>query len=172
MRRILRKIAEDDLGNLGDTSTLADPAVVDDLVKNRAARRGDDQIVSGGRVMMAPDLDAALRAHADIADAAVVGVPAAGGAEAVTAFVILEPDVRITDVLQADIKGWMRREVGPQAVPAEVRFVHGLPKARSGEVARALLRKIAMGETKDLGDVSALANPDVLSELIKTHAEA
>jgi len=171
MRRILRKIAEDDLANLGDTSTLADPSVVDDLVKNRAARRGDDITVEGHKLQVA-DLEAALKGHSSVADAAVVGVPASGGQEAIHAFVQLEPDVAPTDVLQADIRGWMRREVGPQAAPAVVQFVSGLPKARSGEVVHPLLRKIAVGDVKALGDLSALADPGVVDELVKGRAPA
>jgi acetyl-CoA synthetase len=172
MRRILRKIAEDDLANLGDISTLADPAVVDDLVKNRAARRGEEHLVVGGEKLNAPDLEAALRAHDAVADAAVVGVARPDGDEAIHAFVKLEPDVTPTDVLQADIKGWMRREVGPHAAPAVVQFVSGLPKSRSGEIVRSLLRKIAEGDTKSLGDLSALADPSVVEDLVKNRATA
>jgi acetyl-CoA synthetase len=172
MRRILRKIAEDDLSNLGDTSTLADPAVVEDLVHNRAARRGEEQIRIGGQTLSAPDLEAVLRAHAAIADAGVVGVPAAGGDELIHAFVRLEPDIAPSDVLQADIKAWMRREAGPNAAPAVVQFAHGLPKTRSGELVRALLRRIAMGDVKDFGDVSQLADPSVLHDLVQNRAPA
>ncbi len=173
MRRILRKIAEDDLGNLGDTSTLADPSVVDDLVKNRAARGGEEHLQVAGEKLQAADLEAVLRAHDAIADAAVVGVPAgSSGDEALHAFVRLEADVAPTDVLQADIKGWMRREVGPHAVPAEVRFVRGLPRARSGEVVRSILRKVAAGDVKDLGDLSALADPSLVDDLVNNRAPA
>jgi acetyl-CoA synthetase len=174
MRRILRKIAEDDLGNLGDTSTLADPSVVEDLVRNRAARRGDEHIRVAGQTLNAPDLEAALRAHSAIADAAVVGVPGDGGDDLIHAFVKLEPDVAPTDVLQADIKGWMRREVGANAVPTVVQFARGLPKTRSGELVRSMLRKIAEGDVKDFGDVSHLADATVIHDLVnnRTPAEA
>jgi acetyl-CoA synthetase len=173
MRRILRKIAEDDLTNLGDTSTLADPAVVEDLVKNRAVRRSDEQIrIAGGQTLDAPTLEAALRAHPDIIEAAVVGVPTSGGEEAVHAFVTLEPGVAATDVLQADIRGWMRREVGPQAAPAVVQFARALPKTRSGELVRSLVRKIAEGETKEFGDLSQLADPGVIADLVRNRAPA
>jgi len=172
MRRILRKIAEDDLGNLGDISTLADPAVVDDLVNNRAARRGDEQIVAGGQKLNAPELEATLRAHDAVADAAVVGAPKAGGEEAIHAFVKLEPGLLASDVMRADLRGWMRREAGEAAVPEAIQFVSALPKARSGEVVRPLLRKIAAGEVKDLGDTSALADPAVVDELVKGRATA
>ncbi|MDB5476101.1 MAG: acs [Phenylobacterium sp.] len=172
MRRILRKIAEDDLGNLGDTSTLADPAVVDDLVRNRAARRGDEVIAVGGLKLSAPDLEAKLRAHDAVVDAAVVGVAQAGGDEAIHAFVKLEPGFMPTDVMRADLRGYLRREVGPQAAPAVVQFVEGLPRARSGELVRSLLRKIAEGDVKDLGDTSALVDPSVVDDLVKNRIPA
>jgi acetyl-CoA synthetase len=171
MRRILRKIAEDDLANLGDTSTLADPAVVEDLLKNRAVRRGEEHIVIGGQTLQAPDLEAALRTHDAIVDAAVVAVGKPGADDEIHAFVQLEPDVTPTDVLQADIKGRMRRQVGPQAAPAVVQFVPGIPRAKSGEVARTLLRRVAEGE-KDLGDTSALADPSLIAALVKDRAPA
>jgi acetyl-CoA synthetase len=172
MRRILRKIAEDDLANLGDVSTLADPAVVDDLVKNRAARRGEEHLTVDGHELYAPDLEAVLRGDDDIQDAAVVGVRGPSGDDVLHAFVQLEPDVTPTDVLEADIKGRLRREAGPEAAPRVVRFVRALPKAKSGEVARAILRKIAQGDVKDLGDVSALADPSVIDDLLKARTPA
>jgi acetyl-CoA synthetase len=171
MRRILRKIAEDDLGNLGDTSTLADPSVVDDLVKNRAARRGDETIVVEGQKLSAPEIEAALRAHPDVVDAAVVGV-ARGAGEAVYAFVLLEPDANANDVLQADLKGWVRREVGPSAVPQVVQFAPGLPKTEAGELVRPILRRIAEGDEKAAGETAGLADPSVVEALLKSRATA
>ena len=171
MRRILRKIAEDDLSNLGDTSTLADPAVVDDLVRNRGHRRGEEHLSVAGHKLNALDLEATLRAHDAIADAAVVGVPAKGGEETLHAFVKLEPDVAATDVLQADIKGWICREIGAHAVPEVVQFVVALPHTKSNEVARPLLKKIAEGEVKNL-DVSGLADAAVVDDLVKGRATA
>jgi acetyl-CoA synthetase len=169
MRRILRKIAEDDLGNLGDTSTLADPAVVDDLVKNRGARRGDDSLTIDGQKLSAGALEEALAGHDAVAEAAVVGVPKGAG-DAVHVFVVLEPDVDPTDVLQADLKGFVRREVGAHAVPEVVQFCRALPKTPSGELVRPVLRRIAEGGAP--GDASGLADPAVVEELVKDRATA
>jgi acetyl-CoA synthetase len=169
MRRILRKIAEDDLSNLGDTSTLADPAVVDDLVKNRAARRGEEQITAGGQKLHAPDIEAVLRSHPDVVDAAVVGV-ARGTEEAVFAYVKLEPDVRANDVLQADLKGWIRREIGPAAVPEAVHFARDLPRTEAGELVRPLLRRIAEGDRKAASETAGLADPSLVEELLDAQA--
>jgi acetyl-CoA synthetase len=171
MRRILRKIAEDDVGNLGDTSTLADPSVVDDLVKNRAARRGDDLIHVAGQTLSAGEIEAALGRHDSVAEAAIVGVQTAGKGEAVHAFVVLDPDVRPTDVLQADLKGWLRREIGPHAAPDTVLFVRALPKTAAGELVRPILRKVAEGAS-DVGDPAGLADPSVVDDLVQSRAAA
>jgi len=142
MRRILRKIAEDDLSNLGDTSTLADPAVVDDLVKNRGGRRSDEKITVDGHELSREHLEAVLAQHASVAEVAVVATQDG----VIWAFVTAAPNVPATDVLAADVKGWIRREIGPHAVPASVRF-GPLPKAADGSIARAELKRIA--ETAD-----------------------
>ena len=169
MRRILRKIAEDDLSNLGDISTLAEPAVVDDLVKNRAARRGDDEIISDGQRVSTREVEAVLANHGAVAEAAAVGFPSAKRGEAVWAFVTPEEGAMVSDVLAADLKGWIRRELGAHAVPEVVQF-GPLPKTRSGEVVRPLLERIAA--TGEAGDVSGLADTAVADYLVNTRADA
>ena len=169
MRRILRKIAEDDLSNLGDISTLAEPAVVDDLVKNRAARRGDDEIISDGQRVSTREIEAVLANHGAVAEAAAVGFPSAKRGEAVWAFVTPEAGAMVSDVLAADLKGWVRRELGAHAVPEVVQF-GPLPRTRSGEVVRPLLERIAA--TGVAGDVSGLADTAVADYLVKTRADA
>jgi acetyl-CoA synthetase len=159
------------VGNLGDTSTLADPSVVDDLVKNRAARRGDDAIVISGHKLSAAEIEAALVRHDAVAEAAVIGFAGSGKDESIQAFVVLEPDANPTDVLQADLKGWLRREVSTYAAPEVVQFVRALPKTPSGEVVRPMLRRAAEGAS-DLGDASGLADPSVAAELVKGRAAA
>jgi len=169
MRRILRKIAEDDLTNLGDTSTLAEPAVVDDLVKNRAGR-GDDEVHVDGKRVSCGELESVLATHTAVAEVAVVGVDAADGrSEVLWAFVTPDPDIMASDVLAADLKGFMRREVGAHGVPASVIF-GPLPKTHSGEVVRPVLRRIA--ETGEPGDVSGLGDPAVAAHLAKLRADA
>ncbi|MFC3071179.1 AMP-binding enzyme [Phenylobacterium soli] len=145
--------------------------MVDDLVKNRGHRRGEEQLSVAGHKLNALDLEACLRAHDAVADAAVVGVPAKGGEEAIHAFVRLEPDVTPTDVLQADIKGWMRREIGAHAAPEVVQFVAALPHTKSNEIARGLLKKVAEGQTSGL-DTADLADPSVAEALVKGRAKA
>ncbi|HEY8573414.1 AMP-binding enzyme [Phenylobacterium sp.] len=124
-----------------------------------------------GQKLSAPEIEAALRAHPDVVDAAVVGV-ARGAGEAVYAFVLLEPDANANDVLQADLKGWVRREVGPSAVPQVVQFAPGLPKTEAGELVRPILRRIAEGDEKAAGETAGLADPSVVEALLKSRATA
>ena len=163
MRRILRKVAEGDIANLGDTTTLADPAVVDDLVRNRAEDGTPDIIpIEGGKVG-ADEIERVLEGHDSVQEA--VAVPASDG---VHIFAVAAPDARVTDVLEADLKGLVRREIGPAAVPKSVRFLSALPHVKSGAVARRVLRKVAAGDLSNLGDPNQLADPGVLDELLKT----
>jgi len=169
MRRILRKIAEDDLSNLGDTSTLAEPAVVDDLVKNRASKKGDDEVVVAGHKLSCAELEATLKSHGAVAAVAVIGVPDKTQGEALWAFIEPDPEIMASDVLGAELKGFLRREIGDQAAPAHVLF-GPLPKTPSGEIVRPVLRRIA--ETGEPGDLSGLADRAVAANLVKLRAAA
>ena len=79
-------------------------------------------------------------------------------------------DTRASDILEAELKGLVRREVGPDAVPTVLRFVSALPRTRAGHLARRVLRKVAAGDLANLGDPNTLTNPAVLDELLKTPA--
>jgi acetyl-CoA synthetase len=160
MRRILRKVAEGDIANLGDTSTLADPSVVDDLVRNRAGGEGLDMVTVHGQQVDAIELGRLLETHDGVAEAACVAGP-----DGIYAYVVATPDTRHTDILEADLKGLIRREVGPAAVPQEVRFLSALPRDKSGVVVRRILRKAAAGDLANLGDTSQLADPSVIQLL-------
>jgi acetyl-CoA synthetase len=167
MRRILRKVAEGDVGHLGDTSTLADPSVVDDLVRNRAEDGAAEVLTVGGRKIAGGDLEQVLESHDGVAEAAVTAA-----ADGVHAFVVLEPDTKPTDILEAELKGLVRREVGQAAAPQSVRFLTALPRSKAGHVSRRMLGKVAAGELGDLGDPAHLSNPEVMDELLKTPASA
>ena len=170
MRRILRKIGEDELSSLGDTSTLADPHVVDDLVKNRAARRTDDDVLIDGKTVSTNDVEATLISHDAVAEAVVTTFTHPTKGLALWAFVTVEPGILASDVLAVDLKGWLRREIGPHVAPEVVTFARALPKDRAGEILRPMLKRIA--ETGDLGDTSDLADPSVAQDLVKARAEA
>ncbi|HET6969682.1 MAG TPA: hypothetical protein VFH92_01040 [Phenylobacterium sp.] len=142
---------------------------MDDLVKNRAARRSHDEIVSNGQRLSAQEIETVLAKHGSVAEAAVVGFPSPDKGEAIWAFVTPEHDVLATDVLAADLKGWIRREIGPHAVPEVVQF-GPLPKTRAGEVVRPVLQRIA--ETGQPGDTAGLADTAAVDLLVKTRADA
>ncbi|WP_337189355.1 hypothetical protein [Phenylobacterium sp.] len=111
-----------------------------------------------------------MAGHDAVAAAAIVAVDAPGGrGETLWAFVDPDPQIMASDVLGADLKGWMRREAGEEAVPAHIIF-GPLPRTRSGEVLRPVLRRIA--ETGDPGDVSGLADTAVAARLAELRAEA
>ena len=166
MRRILRKIAEDDLGNLGDTSTLADPAVVDDLVAHRAGASAGDVVELAGRKLPAAELEQLIVENTPVADAVVVSPRGKG----LWCFVALEPGFQPSDILKADIRAVLKRQVGEHAVPEFVYVGRDLPRSAGGEVVRPLLHRIAEGEP--VGDTKGLSNPAVLDDLLKARAEA
>ncbi|HLZ75727.1 MAG TPA: hypothetical protein VKQ35_12020 [Phenylobacterium sp.] len=108
-----------------------------------------------------------LEGHDDVAEAACVGA-----ADGVHAYVVVAAGSKASDILEADLKGLVRREIGPAAAPVEVRFLSALPRAKSGSVARRILRKVAAGDLANLGDPAGLVDPAVLDELLKSPASA
>ena len=132
--------------------------------------RVDDVInVSGHRIGTA-ELESALVLHESIAEAAVVGFPHEVKGEGIYCFVTpmshLALDAAATETLREELITLVRREIGPFARPDVLQFASGLPKTRSGKIMRRILRKIASGETEDLGDISTLADPSVVEALI------
>jgi acetyl-CoA synthetase len=167
MRRILRKVAEGDIANLGDTTTLADPGVVEDLVRNRAVDGAADILTIAGARVDAGEIERVMEGHDGVDEAACVGAH-----DGVHAFVVVAADTKASDILEADLKGLVRREVGAAAVPQSVRFLSALPRDKSGAVARRILRKAAAGDLTNLGDPAQLVDPAVLDELLKAPASA
>ncbi|WP_293482323.1 hypothetical protein [Phenylobacterium sp.] len=108
-----------------------------------------------------------LTSHDAVVEAAIVAVSGQGG-DALWAFVTPDPALMATDVLAADLKGFLRREVGAHAVPEAVIF-GPLPKTHSGEVVRPVLTRIA--RTGEPGDAAGLADPAVATHLAKLRAD-
>jgi acetyl-CoA synthetase len=129
--------------------------------------RVDDVLNVSGHRLGTAEIESALVAHPDAAEAAVVGYPHDVKGQGVYCFVTLNADVTPTDVLQADLKGWVRREIGAFAAPDIVQFAPGLPKTRSGKIMRRILRKIAENDLSNLGDTTTLADPAVVDDLVK-----
>ena len=129
--------------------------------------RIDDVLnVSGHRIGTA-ELESALVSHEKVAEAAVVGYPHEIKGEGIYAFVVLQEGVPSDEALEESLKNHVRKLIGPIAKPDRIQFTPGLPKTRSGKIMRRILRKIASGETGDLGDISTLADPSVVEELVR-----
>jgi Acyl-coenzyme A synthetases/AMP-(fatty) acid ligases len=121
--------------------------------------------VSGHRMGTA-ELESALVLHENVAEAAVVGFPHEIKGQGIYAFVTLNTGVDPTDELQKELIRLVRKEIGPIASFDVVQWAPGLPKTRSGKIMRRILRKIAESDTESIGDVSTLADPSVVDDLI------
>ncbi|MDB5449507.1 MAG: acs [Phenylobacterium sp.] len=134
--------------------------------------RVDDVINVSGHRLGTAEIESALVANEHVAEAAVVGYPHPVKGQGIYCFVTLKADVTPTDILQAELKGWVRREIGPFAAPDIVQFAPGLPKTRSGKIMRRILRKIAEDDLGNLGDTSTLADPSVVDDLVNNRVTA
>ena len=128
--------------------------------------RVDDVINVSGHRMGTAEVESALVAHAKVAEAAVVGFPHDIKGQGIYAYVTLNSGVPEDEALRRELVQWVRREIGPIATPDVIQFAPGLPKTRSGKIMRRILRKIAEGETGNLGDISTLADPSVVAALV------
>lgn len=131
----------------------------------RITGRVDDVLnVSGHRIGTA-EVENAINMHAGVIESAVVGYPHDVKGQGIYAYVIYE-HMHIDDNLtRADILQTVTRVIGPIAKPDKIQFVSGLPKTRSGKIMRRILRKIAEGETENLGDITTLLDPGVVEEI-------
>ena len=113
------------------------------------------------------EVESALVAHANVAEAAVVGYPHDVKGQGIYAYVTLNSGVEGTDELKKELVQWVRKEIGPIASPDKLQWAPGLPKTRSGKIMRRILRKIAEDDFGSLGDTSTLAEPAVVDDLIE-----
>ena len=133
--------------------------------------RVDDVLNVSGHRLGTAEVESSLVAHAKVAEAAVVGYPHAIKGQGIYAFVTLMIGVEQSEELRADLIGWVRKDIGAIAIPDIVQFAPGLPKTRSGKIMRRILRKIAAKEFHDLGDISTLADPAVVEDLIRNRGD-
>jgi acetyl-CoA synthetase len=133
--------------------------------------RLDDVINVSGHRMGTAEIESAIVAHSAVAEAAVVGMPHEIKGESIYAYVTLTADSEPTDELMAELRGWVRKEIGPIASPEVIQFADELPKTRSGKIMRRVLRKIAAGITDEFGDTSTLADPGVITDLLEGRDE-
>lgn len=129
--------------------------------------RVDDVINVSGHRMGTAEVESALVAHANVAEAAVVGYPHDVKGQGIYAYVTLNSGVEGTDELKKELVQWVRKEIGPIASPDKLQWAPGLPKTRSGKIMRRILRKIAEDDFGSLGDTSTLAEPAVVDDLIE-----
>jgi acetyl-CoA synthetase len=129
--------------------------------------RLDDVINVSGHRMGTAEVESALVSHPKVAEAAVVGFPHEIKGQGIYAFVTLNSGEEKSDALKKELVKHVRSEIGPIAAPDKIHYADGLPKTRSGKIMRRILKKIAAGDVDNLGDVSTLAEPNVVDELIK-----
>jgi acetyl-CoA synthetase len=129
--------------------------------------RTDDVLNVSGHRMGTAEVESALVAHRDVAEAAVVGYPHDIKGQGIYAYVTLMEGVQATDELKAELQKWVRKEIGPIAKPDLLQWAPGLPKTRSGKIMRRILRKVAANDFGNLGDTSTLADPGVVEDLIE-----
>jgi acetyl-CoA synthetase len=129
--------------------------------------RVDDVINVSGHRLGTAEVESSLVAHAVVSEAAVVGYPHDIKGQGIYAYVTLMIGVEPSDALRSELVAWVRKDIGPIASPDILHFAPGLPKTRSGKIMRRILRKIAEQEFSALGDISTLADPSVVEDLIR-----
>ena len=129
--------------------------------------RVDDVINVSGHRLGTAEIESALVAHHSVAEAAVVGFPHDIKGQGIYAYVTLTADHPPSDELRSELIKWVRREIGPFAAPDAIQWAPGLPKTRSGKIMRRILRKVAEGDVANLGDITTLADPSVVEDLVR-----
>ena len=128
--------------------------------------RVDDVLNVSGHRLGTAEIEGAIGAHSSVAEAAVVGYPHDIKGQGVYAFVTLMAGIEAGENTLNEIKLKVREMIGPHASPDKIQFTPALPKTRSGKIMRRILRKIAEGDTKNMGDTSTLADPGVVENLL------
>lgn len=128
--------------------------------------RMDDVLKISGHRLGTAEVESALTQDHRIAEAAVVGYPHPIKGEGIYAFVILKAGTSPSDELAKELIADVRKAIGPIANIDYIQFVKDLPKTRSGKIMRRILRKMVVGERKDFGDISTLAEPGCIEDLL------
>jgi acetyl-CoA synthetase len=129
--------------------------------------RVDDVLNVAGHRLGTAEIESALVSHPKVAEAAAVGFPHDVKGQGIYVYVTLVIDAEPTDKLRLELRDWVRKEIGPIATPDFIQWAPGLPKTRSGKIMRRILRKIAADESDQLGDISTLAEPGVVANLVE-----
>ncbi len=129
--------------------------------------RVDDVLNVSGHRLGTAEIESALVAHHSVAEAAVVGFPHDIKGQGIWCYVTLKAGVAASDALKKELRDHVRGDIGPLASPDVIQWAPGLPKTRSGKIMRRILRKIAEGQPDQLGDITTLADPSVVADLIE-----
>ena len=129
--------------------------------------RVDDVLNVAGHRIGTAEIESALVAHPQVAEAAAVGFPHDIKGQGIYVYVTLIQGAEGSDSLKKELREWVRKEIGAIASPEFIQWAPSLPKTRSGKIMRRILRKIAANEHENLGDVSTLADPSVVDHLVQ-----
>ncbi len=131
----------------------------------RIIGRVDDVINVSGHRLGTAEVENAINQHPNVVESAVVGYPHDIKGQGIYAYVITSSLVSDEEAFRKEVLAVVTKEIGPIAKPDLIQIVPGLPKTRSGKIMRRILRKVAEGDTSNLGDVSTLLNPEVVEEI-------
>ena len=145
-----------------------DGALRDENGMYRITGRVDDVLIVSGHNLGTAEIESAMDEHENVCETAVVGFPHPIKGNGVYAYVICHNKPQNEDDLKKEINDLVTKNVGPIAKADKIQFVSGLPKTRSGKIMRRILRKIAEGDTQNLGDTSTLLDPLVVDEIKST----
>lgn len=134
----------------------------------RITGRVDDILNISGHRMGTAEVEDAFDLHPKVAEAAVVGFPHDIKGQGIYVYCTLYRGEKPSDELKKELVGWIRERIGPVATPDYIHFTPGLPRTRSGKIMRRILRKIAENDYDNIGDISTLANPKIVQQLIDT----
>ena len=131
----------------------------------RITGRVDDIIIVSGHNLGTAEIESAIDEHSKVCETAVVGFPHDIKGQGIYAFVICYEKPEQEEALRGEIRETVSKIIGPIAKPDKIQFVSGLPKTRSGKIMRRILRKVAEGDTTNLGDTTTLLDPNVVEEI-------
>ena len=129
--------------------------------------RVDDVINVAGHRLSTAEIESACVAFHAVAEAAAVACPHDIKGQGIYIYVTVKTGTKITETLRKELIAHVRKEISPIATPDFIHWTPTLPKTRSGKIMRRILRKIAAKETENMGDISTLADPSIVAELIK-----
>lgn len=130
--------------------------------------RTDDVIKISGHRLGSAEVESACLVHPAISEAAAVGIPDPLTGEALAIFAVLKEGQKSSETIEKELTSTVRNEIGHVATPKALFWVPGLPKTRSGKVMRRILKKIAIHDTQKLGDISSLADPQIVEQILKS----